>query len=890
MFRFSRLSSLWRNWLRRPSVERELDDEIRSYTELLAEEKTGQGVAPEEARRAAKIELGGAEQVKQAVREQRTGAWFEGLAQDVRYGLRMLRKSPGFTLVAVLTLALGIGANTAIFSVVYAALLRPLPYAQPSNLVALGETRQQDSARANMPSADVSYPDFLDWRQQATSLRSLAAYVSNETLLAGKSEAQIVRVTQVTANFFSTLGVRPMLGRDFLAGEDQPSATRVAILSYGFWQSHFGGRRDTVGQTITTVSGHTFVIVGVLPRDFEFAPADSPLWIPVRADGELASRRNLRWLNVVGRAKAGTAVAQARAEMKQINSRLAEAYPKDNSSVVVVMAPLREVIVGQVRPLLLALLGAVAFVLLIACANVGGLMLARSAGRRREFAIRAALGAGRRKLLRQLLVESLLLAGAGGALGLAWAQSGVEVLVRAIPATMLQSMPYLTSARLDPAVLAFLAVASVATAVLFGLVPALQVSRTNPDAELKEESRSATGTRKAARLRDLLVAGEIALSLALLVGAGLMVRSMKALVGKSPGFETHHLLTFSVSLPDKQYSDDASVARFERQFTERLRHLPGVENAGTVSVLPLSGSGNTIRFVVEGETVRLGEESECSIRSVDESYFQAMKIPLRAGRTFTPEDDAKAPQRVIVNQAFVNEYLGGGNAVGRRIRFTFSAKQPFREIVGVVGNVNVTSLDTPAAPVLYTPLAQDGDSYFSYVVRTSMPPAGVESTVRATLRKIDPAVVMLEPRTMEAIIGNSPAVFLRRYPSLLIGSFAVLAVLLAAIGLYGLLAFSVEQQTHEIGIRLALGAEPEDLVRMVVTRGAKLALAGIGFGIAASLTLTGLLGSLLYGVSAADPATFAAAAVLLALVALAACYIPARRATRIDPTVALRYE
>jgi predicted permease len=890
MLRFSRLSSLLRNWLRRPSVERELDEEIRSYSELLTEEKTDRGLTREEARRAANIEMGGAEQVKQAVREQRAGAWLEGLAQDVRCGLRMLRKTPGFTVVAVLTLGLGIGANTAIFSVVYAALLRPLPYAQPSSLVELGETRQQDSKAADLSSAVVSYPDFLDWRKQATSFGSLAGYVSNETVLTRNGETEIVPLTQVTAKFFSTLGVRPILGRDFLAGEDQPSATRVVILSYGFWQSRFGGRRDTLGRTITTASGHTFVIVGILPRDFEFAPADAPLWVPLRPDGDLVSRRNLRWLSVVGRASTGTPAAQARAEMNQINSRLAEAYPKDNSSIVVVMAPLRELIVGQVKPLLLALLGAVALVLLIACANVGGLMLARSAGRRREFAIRAALGAGRRKLLRQLLVESLLLAGAGGALGLAWAQAGVEVLVGAIPAMRLQSMPYLTSARMDPAVLGFLMVASVATAILFGLIPALQVSRTNPGAELKEESRSATGTRKATRLRDLLVTGEIALSLTLLVGAGLMVRSMKALVGKSPGFDAQHLLTFSVSLPGKQYPDDASTVRFERQFTERLRHLPGVEGAGTVSLLPLSNSGNTIRFVVEGETVRLGEESECFIRSVDETYFQTMKIPLRAGRTFTPDDDAKGPRRVIVNQAFVNEYLGGGEPVGRRIRFTFSPKQPYREIVGVVGNVNVASLDTPSAPVIYTPFAQGGDSYFSYAVRTVVPPAAVESMVRAALRKIDSGVLLLEPSSMEAIIGNSPAVFLRRYPSLLIGSFAGLAVLLAAIGLYGLLAYSVAQQTNEMGIRLALGAEPGDLVRMVVGRGAKLALIGVGLGIGAALALTRLLGSLLYGVSALDPATFVAAAALLVFVALAACYIPARRATHIDPTAALRYE
>jgi predicted permease len=884
MLRFSRLSSLLRNWLRRPSVERELDEEIRSYKDLLMDEKRRQGLAPEEALRTAGIELGGAEPVKQAVREQRAGAWLDGLAQDVRYGVRMLRNSPGFTLVAVLTLALGIGANTAIFSVVYASLLRPLPYGHPNRLLVVGEGRHQ----FDINGVEASYPDFLEWRKDTKTFSSLAGYVSSGALLAGTGGAQVIRTTRVTANFFSTMRVQPRLGRNFLPGEDKPGAARVALVSYGYWQTHLGGSAQALGKTLT-LDGTPFTVVGVLPQNFEFAPSNAPLWLPMQPRGQLASRRNLRWLNVIGRMAPGVTPRQARAEMDQINDRLRAAYPADNSAVVIAMAPLKERIVGRVQPLLVALLGAVGFVLLIACANVGGLLIARSAGRRREFAIRTALGAGRRMVIRQLLVESLLLAGAGGALGLAWAQSGVEMLVGAIPAGQLRSMPYLVSARLNPAVLGFLLLVSIATAVLFGLIPALQISRVNPNAELKEEVSSTTATRRAGRLRDALVAGEIALSLALLVGAGLMLRSMKALVDKSPGFTAHHLLTFAVDLPDGQYPNDASALRFERQFTRRLRNLPGVVDAATISTLPVTGARNTIRFVIEGQTTATGQENECLIRVVSPSYFRTMQIPLVSGRFFTAQDDAKVPRRVIVSRRFVQNYLGGGRAVGRRVRFTFSPKNPYQQIVGVVGDVSA-SLDSADSAVIYVPFLQAPDSYSEYVVRSRTDAASLIGAVRSTLGKIDPGVPLIEPQTMEEIIANSPAVFLRRYPSLLIGSFAALALLLAAVGLYGLLAYSVAQQTHEIGIRLALGAEPGDLVRMVVARGAKLALVGVGLGIAAALALTRLLGSLLYGVSAADPATFVAAAALLTLVALAACYIPARRATRIDPTLALRYE
>ncbi|HLW43522.1 MAG TPA: ABC transporter permease [Candidatus Acidoferrales bacterium] len=808
------------------------------------------------------------------------------LMQNIRYGVRMLGKAPGFTAIAVLTLALGIGANTAIFSVVYAALLRSLPYSQPSQLITLSERRY--------PSLDkswvASYPDYVDWTKQSKTFQSLAGFTGDGFVFHGGGEPQVLFGAQVTTNFFSTLGVKPMLGRDFVAGEDIASGPKVAILTYNFWRKQFGGDPHVVGRTMQ-LDANSVSIIGVLPPEFEYAPTrNADVWVPMHLGPDMATRRNLRWMRTVGRLGPGVSFEQARAEMNAINARLAVAYPQQNAAIKIVMVPLRERIVGQIQALLLILFGAVGLVLLIACANVANLLMVRAAGRRREFAIRAALGASRGRLVSQLLTESLMLAAAGGALGFLAAQWGTSLLVRAIPEQLLASMPFLRDTQPNSVILVFLCGVALLTGILFGLAPALQMSHEKVGDALKEETRTSAGGVRT-RLRDALVVAEIALSLVLLVGAGLMVKSLGALLHRNPGFDTQNLMTFGVNLPPTSYPKDPDAIRFDKEFSYRVASLPGVAGIANTSVVPLSGGGNSIRFIIEGQPVETGHENECDIREISNNYFAVMKIPVVAGRAFDDSaDSATAPNHVIVNQAWVKEYFHGENPIGKRVKFTFSPTQPYREIVGVVGNIADAQLDSPEQPALFLPFTQDANSYINYIVRAAGNPASVLGGIRTALRGMDPQLFPIQPLTMEEIIGQSPSVFLRRYPSYLIGSFAGLALILAMIGLYGLISYSVSQRTRELGIRIALGAQERDVMRLVMGQGARLTVIGVAVGIVAGLALTQLMRSLLFGVSAADPFTFADVVVVLTIVALAACYIPARRAMRTDPMVALRYE
>jgi len=793
-----------------------------------------------------------------------------------------------------LTLALGIGANTAIFSVVYSALLQPLPYREPGKLLHLGESRTQADYSAS--GAQASYPDYLDWKHAAKSIQSFAAYSGDAFTMATDGEPKNTFAVQVTPSFFSTLGVKPAMGRDFLEDEMQGDGPHVTILADGFWRTEFGADPNIIGRVIH-IDGKPATIVGVLPSSFEFAPANSaPVWVPIHQTGDPITRRSLHWLNVIGRLAPGYTADQARAEMQGINTRLSHEYPKENSSVFFVMESLNEQVVGKVRPILLILLGAVGFVLLITCANVANLVMTRSIGRRKEFAVRSALGASRGSLLAQLLTESLLLSFAGAAVGLLGAQWGVNLLIAAIPETLLQATPYLRNAGINVPVLFFLCGVTVLTGILFGLAPSLHASRTTLNDVLKDKSRGGTSGGQA-RLRNALVIAEISISLVLLVGAGLLLRSLHALLRQDPGFNLHNVLAFSVNLPDSAYPSDknppyysAPAVRFDHEFTQRLRALPGVIDVGQTSGIPASGGRGTIRFVIEGRTTALGQEDECQIITVSTGYFSSLKIPLVDGRLFNATDKQDAPGAVVVSRAFVKAYLSGENPIGKRIRFTFSAQNPFLQIVGVAGDTASIDIAAPAPAIIYTANDQGPSTFLSYLVRTAGEPAAFVGTARAALHEMDPQLPMIQPQSLEQIANQSPSVFLRRYPSYVIGSFATLALILAVVGLYGLISHMVLQRTREIGIRVALGAQRRDILKMVLRQGILATLAGVAIGIVAALALTRLLSSLLFGITPGDWVTFLSVAVLLLVVAFVACSIPARRATRVDPIVALRYE
>jgi len=818
------------------------------------------------------------------------------LGQDFRYGVRMLRKNRGFTTVAVVTLALAIGANTAIFSVVYPALLRPLPYRQPEKLVTLGENRRH----ADCCAFTSSYPDYLDWTRSAKSFESLAGFASDGFTLTGTGDPKMIFGAMVTSNFFSTLGVKPVLGRDFVSQDELPEGPgpAVAILSYDFWRSDFAADPNIVGRAIR-LDNKAVTVVGVLPRDFEFAPAGpAPLWVPLHTNAYTATARNSRWLEVVGRLAPGVTIEQARAEMDAITAQLAQEYPKQDASVYVTVGSLRDAIVGNVRRLLLVLFGAVSFVLLIACANVANLLMTRAIDRRREFAIRAALGAGRVHLLLQLLTESLLLSLMGAVLGLLGAALGVRLLVGALPESQLQSMPYLRDANVNLMVLAFVGGVTLLTAILFGVGPGFAVPQTPIIDVLKDESRGGTSSVHK-RLRNLVVIGEIALSMVLLVSGGLMLQSLRTLLQQNPGFEPQHLLTFYVSLPGSSYStvktwpfENLNALHLEHEFLDRLRRSPGVQGASATSALPVTGSLTKNRFVIEGRPSPEGRDEDCVTRRVDATYLATMQIPLIAGRFFASSDTRDTPKVALVNQSWAKRYFPGESPIGQRVRMTFSDQEQFRQIVGVVGDVAEDTLAAAPPPVMYFPLDQSSGYaiYLAYIVRTAADPAELIGLARGTLRELDPQLAIIQPQSMEQIVNRSPAVFLRRYPFYLIGSFAALALSLAMIGLYGLISYSVLQRTREIGIRLALGARRQDVLRLMIRQGVIAALAGVGIGVIAAVAVTRVMTSLLYGLNYSAWMIFALVAVLLTLIATTASYFPARRATQVDPMVALRNE
>jgi predicted permease len=809
------------------------------------------------------------------------------ILQDFRFALRRLRHTPSFTIVAVVTLALGIGANTAIFSVVNAALLRPLPYPDAERLVRVYSTRD------GHPSS-VSPPDFTDWRDQPGVFEHAAALNSNSdfTLTGGESPARIPGA-QVTADFFTVLRAAPVLGRGFRASDAVVGQDKVAILGYGLWRQRFGARADVVGQSIE-LDGSRFVVVGVMPRDFDY-PHNAELWTPLAfTTDELTTQRGAHYLDVIARLAPGVSLERADAATRSLAGRIAEQYPRTNKTWSAQVVSLRDALVGDVRPALLMLLGAVGLVLLIACVNVANLLLARSMSRARELAIRTALGAGRSVIVRGVLSESILLAVLGGAAGLIVASWATSALTALQPDALRGVGPV----SIDGTVLAFTIALAIATGFIFGLLPALQAARlTDVSGRLKEGSRSATGGREWWRARGALVGVEIALAVMLLSGAGLLIRSFVHLVRTDPGFRTEHLLTFSLSLPDAAYPKPEQSDAFFTQLLTEVRALPGVEGASAASGLPLSDFSYQISLhSLNGRVLSSDEQDQLpspQIRIVAPDYFDVLGVRLLRGRPITDMDNALAARAVVVNESAARLYWPGEDPIGREVsigtRFGFDGDRAGGTVVGVVSDMRDFGPAEAAKPELFLSHSQIPVTYMSVAVRTASPNSeALLESVRARLASIDPNVPIYQARTMDRLLGESVAQ--PRFYMLLLGVFALCALLLAAIGIYGVMAYVVGQRTHEIGVRMALGARGEQVLREVVARGMRPAIVGLVAGIAGALALTGALSKLLYGVSTTDPLTFLVVAVVLTVVALLANWIPARRAARVDPAIALRSE
>jgi putative ABC transport system permease protein len=806
------------------------------------------------------------------------------LFQDLRYGLRMLLKNPAFTAVVVLALALGIGANSAIFSVVNAVLLRPLPFDEPQQLMMVwGASRNSGDTRLVL-----SVPDLRDLREQSQTIEYFAPYNGSGTTLANGDESTRVFGAIVPADIFPLLRVKPILGRAFTREEDVTNGPSVVVISQSLWQRSFGSDPSIIGKEIK-MAGRGVTVVGVMPSSFRFPiQGEKPdYWQPISSSPSYMASKDIRGnrsLRVVARLKPGVTQAQAQSELASIARRLEGQYPDSNTGLTFNLTPLHEDIVGSVRPALLIILGAVGFVLLIACANVANLLLARAAARHKEIAIRTALGAGRGRIVRQLLTESVLLAVVGGGLGLLLAMWGVDLLVAASPA----DLPRIREIGLDTNVLSFTAAVSILTGILFGLFPALQASRLDLNESLKEGGRGSTESLRRNRVRSLLVVSEVALSLVLLIGAGLLIRSFVSLMNTSPGFAAKSILTVDVPLSRSKFPEAEQQAAYVQQLIERTRGAAGVDAVAAVNILPLSGNGRESSFTVEGRPVPPGQEPEAQASTVSPDYFRAMGIPLQRGRAFTERDRKDAPPVLIVSESLARRNFPGEDALGKRL--VIDDDQPPYEIVGIVGDVHHEGLETETAQEYYLSYFQAPERQVNLVVRAAPPsdPAGIQAGVRNAIKQVNSDQLVWQMKTMQQLLAESVA--RQRFNMMLLGVFAALALFLATVGIYGVMSYSVTQRTHEIGIRIALGAQTSDVIKMVVGQGMTLALIGVALGLIAAYGVTRVMTSLLYGVTATDALTFAAVSVLLAGIALLACLIPARRATRVDPMVALRYE
>jgi len=891
-----KLRALWmrlRGMFAGAAAEDELSAELESHLQMHIEGNLRAGMTAEEARRQALIQLGGFEQSKQAYRERRGLPWLETLGQDLRFGMRVLRKSPGFTTIAVLTLALGIGANTTIFSIVNAVLLNPLPFPRAEQLVVLHERKP------NFDHGSISYPNFLDWRQDNHTFSSMATSRGYYFSLTGAGPAEQLDGQFMTSDFFETLQVKPMLGRTFTRAEEQPGAAPVVLISQGLWQRKFGSSPDVLGKGIS-LEGRAYTIVGVIPASFHFSGGILPsrdVYMPMGqwANPSLTDRASGMGMRGIARLKPGVTIEQANADMERMTRDLELAYPAADKGIGAKLVPLKEQMVGDVRPFLLVLLVAVGLVLLIACVNVASLMLARSTGRMREFAVRTALGASRKRVIRQLLTESLLIAAAAGVLGLGLSVAGTHAGLKLLP----EALPRGEEIGMDLHVLLFTMTVSLLAGVVFGWMPALKTSQADPQSALKEGGRGMSGIRH--RAQSIFVAAEMALALVLLIGAGLMLRSLTRLWNVDPGFDPHQVLTFGYTLPPPLlHSSPDAVRAAYREFEERLTATPGVRAVSqSWGSLPMSDEDDEDMFWMAGQ-LKPADDSGMNwalTYVVGPNYLKLMKIPLRRGRFFNAHDDIRSPMVAVIDDAFAHKFFPNEDPIGKRIVLKSGAREV--EIVGVVGHVKQWGLDTddtyPLRAELYSPWMQAQDSFvqrapsgISAVVQFNGSAANSSAAIRRAIGQMSNEQIIYDMQTMESLISDSLAQ--ERFVMILLGTFAAVALLLASVGIYGVIAYVAGQRTQEIGVRMALGAQRTDVVRMVLLEGMRPALFGIVAGAVAAAGLTHFLMKMLYGVSPTDPLIFSGLALMLALVAVAACYLPARRAASVEPMQALRSE
>jgi predicted permease len=879
--------------------EKELAEEIESHLEMAARERVDRGEPRGQAETAARREFGNVALVENATRDQWGWRWLEELLQDLHYGARTLRKNPGFTTVAVLTLALGIGANTSLFSVVNGVLLNPLPYPHPEQLVTLHESKP------NFKDGSISYPNFRDWQTNNHTFSAMAITRTYTFSFTGRGESEQLLARFISSDFFSVLGVNPVIGRTFAPGEDEIGGPALAIIGAGLWKRKFGSSPDVLGKTLA-LDGKDYTIVGVTPAAFDLfqkSASITEVYVPIGqwSNPLLPNRGAGLGIHGVGRLEPGVTLEQASADMDRVSHSLAAAFPDTNNGISAYLIPLRKAMLGDVQLVLLVLLGAVGFVLLIACVNVANLLLARSTGRTRELAIRAALGAGRGRLVRQLLTESTLLAVGGGGLGLLLAQWATRAMLGVLPA----ELPRAAEIQVDTHVLLFTMGISLCAGILFGLAPALKTSQPELHETLKESGRGASGTRH--RAQSVFVAVEMAMALVLLVGAGLMIRSLMALWNVDPGFRPNNVLTFGLTLPPSMMTASPDAIRaYVREIDNRFAATPAVQAVSqSWGAVPLSGEDDQL-FWIDGQPKPANEmDMDWTLDYVvGPDYLRVMGIPLLRGRFFAANDDEHSPRVAVVDDIFARKYFGNEDPIGKRLRMNSLDLTPngtLVQIVGVVGHVNQWGLDSDQTnslrAQLYLPCLQMPDPYMANVpggggillmVRADSAVQVLLEALRRTSRQMSGEQVIYHPETMDSIIATTLAP--RRFSMILLGVFAGLALCLSSIGVYGVVSYLVGRRTHEIGLRMALGARQTDVLRLILGRGAKMALAGVVVGIAAALGLTQLMAKMLYGVSPADPLTFVGVALVLTLVALAACYVPARRAMRVDPMVALRHE